>query len=316
MKALVHTRYGGPEGLRIEDVPVPTAGSGEVLVRVAAASIAASDWEVLTGSPLYARIGGLRRPRRRRLGSDLAGTVERTGPDASTFKPGDRVTAYVGRLGCFAEYVVVPERDLVLIPDEVPHDIASTLPQSGPIALQGIRTKGGLAAGQHVCINGAGGGTGVLAVQLAKAAGAEVTAVDNGHKQEFMRGVGADHVVDYQRDDVTRLGGRYDLVLDLAAHRSAFDWRRALAPEGRYYLVGGEMRPLLQSAVLGPALRHRRLRVLAVRFRAEDIAPVLDLCRDGTLAPVVDARFALDDVVDALRYVGEGRSCGKVVVQP
>ena len=156
----------------------------------------------------------------------------------------------------------------------------------------------------------------MLAVQLAKAAGAEVTAVDNGHKQEFMRRVGADHVVDYQRDDVTRLGGRYDLVLDLAAHRSALDWRRALAPKGQYFLVGGEMRPLLQSAVLGPALRRRRVRVLAVRFRAEDIAPVLDLCRDGTLAPVIDSRFALDEVVDALRHVGAGRACGKVVVQP
>lgn len=316
MRTLVHTRYGGPEVLRVEDVPMPTPGSGEVLVRVAAASIAASDWELLTGSPLYARIGGLRRPRRRRLGSDLAGTVERNGPAAARFQPGDRVTAYVGRLGCFAEYVVVPERDLVPLPDEMPHDIASTLPQSGPIALQGIRAKGGLTAGQHVCVNGAGGGTGVLAVQLAKAAGAEVTAVDNGTKQVFMRGVGADHVVDYERDDVTELGGRYDLVLDLAAHRSAFTWRRVLAPEGRYLLVGGDMQPLLQAAVVGPALRHRRLRVLAVRFRAEDVAPVLDLWSDGTLTPVIDARFALDDVVDALRHVGEGSACGKVVVLP
>lgn len=316
MRTLVHTRYGGPEVLRVEDVPMPTPGSGEVLVRVAAASIAASDWELLTGSPLYARIGGLRRPRRRRLGSDLAGTVERNGPAAARFQPGDRVTAYVGRLGCFAEYVVVPERDLVALPDEMPHDIASTLPQSGPIALQGIRTKGGLTAGQHVCVNGAGGGTGVLAVQLAKAAGAEVTAVDNGTKQEFLRGIGADHVVDYERDDVTELGGRYDLVLDLAAHRSAFTWRRVLAPEGRYLLVGGDVQPLLQAAVIGPALRHRRLRVLAVRFRAEDVAPVLDLWSDGTLTPVIDARFALDDVVDALRRVGKGSACGKVVVLP
>ena len=316
MKALVHTRYGGPDDLRIEDVPVPTPGKGEVLVKVAAASVAASDWEVMTGSPLYARLGGLRRPRRRRLGSDLSGTVERTGPAAARFRPGDRVTAYVARLGCFAEYVVVPERDLARIPDAMPHDVASTLPQSGPIALQGIRTKGGLKAGQHVCVNGAGGGTGVLAVQLAKASGAEVTAVDNEHKQEFLRGIGADHVVDYQRDDVTGLGGRFDLVLDLAAHRSAFDWRRVLTPEGRYFLVGGEMRPLLQSAVLGAALRHRRLRVLAVRFRAEDVVPVLDLWSNGTLSPVIDSRFALDDVVDALRHVGAGRSCGKVVVQP
>ena len=316
MKALVHTRYGGPDDLRVEDVPVPTPGSGEVLVKVAAASVAASDWEVMTGSPLYARIGGLRRPRRRRLGSDLAGTVERNGPAAARFRPGDRVTAYVARLGCFAEYVVVPERDLALLPDGMPHDIASTLPQSGPIAVQGIRTKGGLTAGHHICVNGAGGGTGVLAVQLAKASGAQVTAVDNHHKLEFMRRTGADHVVDYQRDDVTRMGGRYDLVLDLAAHRSAFDWRRVLAPEGRYLLVGGEMRPLLQSAVLGAALRHRRLRVLAVRFHADDITPVLDLWSDGTLSPVVDARFTLADVVDAMRYVGEGRACGKVVVQP
>ena len=316
MKALVHTRYGGPDGLRVEDVPVPTPGSGEVLVKVAATSVAASDWEVMTGSPLYARIGGVRRPRRRRLGSDLAGTVEPNGPAAARFRPGARVTAYVAKLGCFAEYVAVPERDLAPLPDEMPHDIASTLPQSGPIALQGIRTKGRVTAGQHVCVNGAGGGTGVLAVQLAKAAGAEVTAVDNGHKQEFMRGIGADHVVDYQRADVTRLGGRYDLVLDLAAHRSAFEWRRVLTPEGRYFLVGGDMRPLLQSAVLGAALRHRRLRVLAVRFRAEDVTPVLDLWTDGTLSPVIDARFALDDVVDALRHVGGGSACGKVVVQP
>ncbi len=316
MKALVHTRYGGPEGLRVKDVPVPAPGRGEVLVKVAAASVAASDWEVLTGSPLYSRLGGLRRPRRPGLGSDLAGTVERNGPDATKFQPGDRVTAYVGRLGCFADYVVVTERDLVTLPDEMPHDVASALPQSGPIALQGIRTKGGVTAGQHVCVNGAGGGTGVLAVQLAKASGAEVTAVDNRHKQGFMRSVGADHVVDYELDDVTGLGGRYDLVLDLAAHRSALDWRRVLAPEGQYFLVGGDMRPLLQAAALGPVLRRRRVRVLAVRFRADDIAPVLDLCRDGTLAPVIDSRFPLDEVVEALRHVGAGRACGKVVVQP
>lgn len=314
MKALVHTRYGGPEVLRIADVPVPTPGRGEVLVRVVAASVAASDWEMLTGSPLYARIGGVRRPRRSGLGSDLAGTVERNGPGAAGFRPGDRVTAYVGRLGCFAELVVVPERDLVAIPEEMSHDVAATLPQSGPIALQGIRTKGGLRPGQHVCVNGAGGGTGVLAVQLAKATGAEVTAVDNSHKQDFMRRLGADHVVDYERDDVTRLAGRYDLVLDLAAHRSALDWRRVLAPRGRYLLVGGDLRPVLQAA-LGPLLR-RPVRVLAVRFRADDIRPVLELWRDGTLSPVIDAGFSLDDAVDALAYVGAGRACGKVVVRP
>ena len=267
MRAVVYDRYGPPESLRVDDLPVPTPSRNQVLLRVLATSINLSDWECLRGSPLYARLGGLRAPARRTLGSDVAGRVEAVGSGVTRFRAGDEVYGDNLQLkGGFAEYAVAPESALAAKPPELTFAEASTIPQAGAIALQGTA---GLAPGQRMLINGAGGGSGSFAVQLAKRAGAHVTGVDNAGKLDFMRSLGADHVIDYRSEDFTRTDEPYDLVLDLVAQRSALACRRALAPGGRYWCVGGSVPTLLGIATLGAIigrLNRRRLAVLVVRL--------------------------------------------------
>lgn len=317
MKAVVYERYGDPSVLRVEDVPVPAPGDGQVLVKVAATSINLSDWENLRGSPGYARLAGLRAPRRKILGSDIAGRVESVGPGVTRFEPGDEV--YGDNLwmkGGFAEYAVVPEKVLAPKPAGLTFAQASAIPQAGAIAMQGTA---GVTEGLRVLINGAGGGTGSFAVPMAKRLGAHVTGVDNESKLEFMRSLGADAVIDYRSDDFTRGHGTYDLVLDLVAHRSVFAYRRALAPGGRYRCVGGTVRTLLRiltaGAVVGGVTR-RRIRVLAVKEGPAHFEPVARLCAEGELTVHIDRTFGLDEVPEALARVGEGRALGKVVVTP
>ena len=243
MKAVVYTRYGGPNVLRLTDADTPVPGDGQVLVKVHAVSLNASDWEMLRGKPLYARIGGLFRPRHHILGSDIAGRVTATGRNATCFQLGDDVFADIlSSKGGFAEYVCVPQTALAPIPAA---DLRGSrgAASGGGLALQGIRHTGRVQPGQKVLINGGGGGSGMYAVQLAKLAGAEVTGVDNAEKLEFMRSLGADHVIDYAREDFTRNGRGYDLILDLAAYRPAL--RPALAAAGgRYLYVGGSVATL------------------------------------------------------------------------
>jgi NADPH:quinone reductase-like Zn-dependent oxidoreductase len=314
MKALVYERYGPPESLRFEEVDRPDPGEGEVLVKVRAVSLNASDWETLHGKPLYARVGGPRRPRFRTLGSDIAGLVEKNGPGATRFAPGDEVFGdNIARMGGFAEYAIVREKDLAPKPAGLSFVEAAAIPQSGVIAVQGIRRRGNVRAGQKVLINGAGGGTGSFAVQLAKLAGAEVTGVDNAGKLEFMRSLGADHVIDHTRADFTRGGEHYDLVLDLVAHRSVLAYRRALAPGGRYLYVGGSVPTLLQVLLLGP-LTGRKIRMLVVRPNERDLLEVAELCLTGTITPVIGRTFPLAEVPAALRHLGDGLAHGKVVV--
>lgn len=318
MQAVVHTRYGGPDELRLVELDRPVPRDDEVLVAVRAVGLNLSDWEGLRGRPAYARFGGLRRPRHHVLGSDVAGRVEAVGRDVTGLRPGDDVVADIlGRSGGFAEYVCIPQDAVAKLPTGLTHEQAATLPQSAAIALDGIRRKGQVRAGQRVLVNGAGGGTGVFAVQLAKLDGAEVTAVDTAEKLDHMRALGADHVVDFRREDVTRDGRRYDLVLDLAGHRPLRDWARALAPGGRYLFVGGSVPKLLGVLLLGPlrGLRGgRRMRLLAVRQGVRHLGPLVELVQDGRIRTVVDRRFPLDQVPDALRYLGEGHAKGKVVV--
>lgn len=310
MKAVVYTRYGPPDVLHLTEVDTPAPGDGEVLVRVRAVSLNLSDWEGLRGRPFYARIGGLFRPRRHILGSDIAGRVEAVGAGVS-FQPGDDVFADIlSQLGGFAEYVVVPAKALAAMPVGMSYAEAAALPQAGVIALQGILEKGRVQAGQQVLINGAGGGSGMYAVQLAKLHGATVTGVDNGEKQDFMRSLGADHVLDYRAEDYTRTGQRYDLILDLAAYRSVADYRRALAADGRYYMVGGSVSTLLRVLVGG----GKRIRVLAVRLGVAGVAPLVELCQAGKITTIIDRHFPLDEVPAALDYVGGGHAKGKVVV--
>ena len=317
MRAVVQERYGGPEVLRIDDVPVPTPGSGQVLVKVAATSINLSDWETLRGSPAYARIGGLRTPRRPTLGSDIAGTVESVGRGVTRFRPGDPVYGDNLHLkGGFAEYAVAPASALAPKPAGLTFAEASTIPQAGPIALQGTA---GAAEGRRVLVNGAGGGSGAFAVQLAKRLGAHVTGVDNGGKLDFIASLGADEVLDYRVDDFTSGQEPFDLVLDLVAHRSVFAYRRALARGGRYRCVGGTVPTLLRVLTIGVVagrLTGRRLGVLGVGTGPDRFEPMAELCVAGEVSIHIDRTFGLDDVPEALAMVGEGRALGKVVVTP
>lgn len=316
MKAAMRTQYGPPQVLSVREVTKPVPGDGEVLIRVHAASINASDTEGLAGKPLYARIDGPLRPRTKILGSDVAGTVEGVGAGVSLFRPGDEVfgdTLYHGA-GAFAEYVSVKEgAPLVIKPPHLSFEQAATLPQAAVIAIQAISKR--VQNGDQVLINGAGGGAGTFAIQLAKAAGAEVTGVDNEWKQEHMRSQGADRVIDYRREDYTQDRGRYDLILDLAGHRSIFAIARALAPGGRYAVVGGSVASLLQAVIVGPLVgRRKRLGLLIVRPNKADLDQAASLVADGTLHPVIDRIFPLAAVPEALSYVGEGRALGKVVI--
>ena len=317
MRAAVYDRYGPPEVLRVEDVPTPSPAAGEVLLRVVATSINLSDWETLRGSPAYSRLGGLRSPARRTLGSDIAGWVEAVGEGVTRFQPGDQVYGdNLALKGGFAEYAVAAATGLAHKPAGLTFAEASTIPQAGAIAWQGTE---GAAAGRRVLINGAGGGSGSFAIQLAKRLGAHVTGVDNDAKLAFMRSLGADEVIDYRREDFTRSAEPFDLILDLVAHRSVFAYRRALADGGRYRCVGGSVRALLRVLTIGwiaGRVTGRRIGVLAVTEGPTHFEPLADLCIAGDVGIHIDRTFGLDDVGDALAHVGEGHALGKVVVTP
>jgi NADPH:quinone reductase-like Zn-dependent oxidoreductase len=318
MKAIVYTRYGPPEVLQLKEVAKPTPRDDEVLIKVHAVSVNRSDWEGLRGKPLYARLGGLLRPRQQRLGSDIAGRVETAGRDIRRFRPGDEVFGDIlPRLGGFAEYVCARESALAPKPASMTFEEAAAIPQAAVIALQGIRDKGQVQPGQKVLVSGAGGGAGTFAVQLAKLYGAEVTGVDNTGKLDFMRSLGADHVIDYTREDFTKNGNQYDLILDVVAHRSVFAYKRALESGGSYLLTGGSVATIFQILLLGPLIRvttGKKIRILAVRPNLKDMDYITELCEAGKVAPVIDRRYPLGEVPEALRYLGEGRTKGKVVI--
>jgi NADPH:quinone reductase-like Zn-dependent oxidoreductase len=280
-------------------VEKPAPRHNEVLVKVHAVSLNASDWEVLRGKPLYSRTMGPFRPRRHVLGSDIAGRVEAAGRSTTRFRPGDDVFADIlSHMGGFAEYACVPESALAPMPAGMTFEEAAALPQAGAIALQGIRDNGPVQPGQKVLINGAGGGAGSYAVQLAKLHGAEVTGVDNAEKLEFMRALGADHVIDYARADFTRNGRTYDLILDLAAHRSALAYTGSLVPGGRYLYVGGSVATLLQVLLFGPLLgraQGKKLRLLVVRLGAQRLAPIVERSCGSQVDPVVRGEVRCSD---------------------
>ncbi|MDR7384701.1 NAD(P)-dependent alcohol dehydrogenase [Promicromonospora iranensis] len=314
MRAVVYDEYGPPGRLRVEEIPVPAPGPDQVLVEVIATSINLSDWESLRGSPFYARFGGLRRPGRRVLGSDIAGRVEAVGSDVTRFRPGDAV--YGDNLvhkGGFAQYAVAPESALAHKPPGLTFAEASTLPQAAPIALQGTADAG---PDRRVLINGAGGGSGSFAIQLAKCAGAHVTAVDNAAKLGHMLSLGADRVIDYRSEDFTRTGP-YDLILDLVAHRSVFAYRRALGRGGRYLCVGGPVRKLLEILTVGTVAARatgRRIGVLPVRLGPKYFQPLAEQCLAGEVDIHIDRTYPLDEVPQALAFHGEGHALGKVVI--
>jgi NADPH:quinone reductase-like Zn-dependent oxidoreductase len=318
MKAIVRYEYGSPDVLKLEEVEKPVPSDDEVQIKIHAVSINGSDREALIGKPLYVRMGGLRKPGYPILGSDIAGSVEQVGKNITQFKPGDEVFGEIpGYHGGFAEYACASEHTLARKPAGLTFEQAAAIPQGGIIALNGIREKGQVQPGQQVLINGAGGSAGTFAVQLAKLYGAEVTGVDNTHKIDLLRSLGADHVIDYTRQDFTKIGKQYDLILDLIAHRSVFAYRRALKPGGTYFFVGGAVGTLFQVLLVGPWIRRmtgKNIRLLAVPQNNKDLMAITELCESGKIAVVIDRTYPLHQVPEALRYVTGGRAKGKVVI--
>jgi NADPH:quinone reductase-like Zn-dependent oxidoreductase len=318
MKAIVRETYGPPDVLHLADVPVPAFGDGDVLVRVRAASANAGDWHLLRGTPLPFRlVAGLRTPKFKIIGTDIAGTVEAVGRNVTQFRPGDDVFGELSRcgFGAYAEFVAAPEKALALKPVNVSFEEAATLPTAGCTALQGLR-KGRIERAQRVLINGASGGVGTFAVQIAKTFGAEVTAVCSARNMEMVRTLGADHVIDYTTDDFATHGQRYDVILAANGDRSIWDYRRVLTADGRYAMTGGSNRQLTDALLLGPLLSLGRQRFGNVLVKPDqaDLVVLKELCETGKIRPVIDRRFALADVPSAVQYVEDGHARGKVVV--
>lgn len=318
MKAIVYREYGSPDVLKLEEVERPIPKDDELLIKIHAVSINGSDREGLVGKPLYARIGGLRKPSQPILGSDIAGRVEAVGKNNTEFRVGDEVFGEIpGYHSGFAEYVCTRGKTMALKPASMSFEEASAIPQAGVIALRAIRDKGQVQPGQKVLMNGAGGSAGSFVIQLAKLHGAEVTGVDNTFKQDFMRSLGADHVIDYTQEDFTKKRNHYDLIIDVIAHRSVFAYARALRPAGTAFFVGGSVATLLQILLIGPLINRatgKNLKVLMVPQNRKDLIAITELCEAGKIRPVIDRRYSLNEVPEALRYIEEGRAKGKVVI--
>jgi len=319
MKAVVCTRYGPPDVLQLQEVEQPTPGDDEVVVKIHASSINAMDWHRMRGKPFLARplVGGFRKPKKPILGGDIAGRVEAVGKNVTQFKPGDEVFTGVGN-GGFAEYVIARERGLVLKPANVSFEQAAAVPVAGVTALQALRDYGQVQTGQKVLINGASGGVGTFAVQLAKAFGAEVTGVCSTRNLEMARSIGADHVIDYTREDFTRNGQQYDLIVDIAASRSVSEYKRVLSPGGVYVAAGfSTLSHMIRSSLLG-SLASKTGSKKFVRFMAKlsrkDLVLLGELLEAGKVVPVIDKRYPLSEVAEAMRYFGVEHARGKVII--
>ena len=322
MQAIVRDRYGPPDVLELKEIDKPVVGDDGVLVRIRAASLNQADLDYLYGKPLLTRMGtGLRTPKNRGLGLDAAGLVEAVGKDVTQFKPGDPVFGNLTTFGygAFAECACAPERAWARIPAGMTFENAATIPEAAILALQGLRGRGRIEPGQRVLINGASGNVGPFAVQIAKASGAHVTGVCSTGKVDLVRELGADDVIDYTRADYTRGGQQYDFILDVKGNRSLFESRRALKRGGRYVMVGGPMGRIFTALFLGPLISLAGNRTMGLMlwwkpFRKEDVATLMELIETGKVAPVIDRRYPLGEVVAALRYLDDGRARGKVVV--
>lgn len=321
MKAIRFHNYGSPDVLNLEEIPRPVPGDGEVLVRVRAASVNAWDWHNLRAKPGFARVSmGLFRPKLKILGADVAGQVEAVGRHADQFRPGDEVFGDLSDFGGggFAEYVSASERAFSLKPSGVTFEEAAAVPLAALTALQALRDKGQIQPGQKVLINGASGGVGTFAVQIAESFETEVTAVCSTRNLATARSIGADHVIDYTREDFTRNGQHYDLILDAVGNRSVSDVRRALKPEGICAVVGySSVGRLLQTMFLGPWMLRgsgKKMGLMVTIMRQEDLTFIGELMQSSQLAPVIDQRYPLRDVADAIRYVEDVHACGKVVI--
>jgi NADPH:quinone reductase-like Zn-dependent oxidoreductase len=324
MKAAIQDRYGPPDVVRVEDVdrPVPTAD--QVLVRVRAASVNRADLDGLGPRPGFIRpVIGLRAPRNTRMGIDVAGVVESAGANVTRFRPGDEVFGdmFADGQGAFAEYVCAREKAFETMPTGMGFEEASTLPHSAILAIQGLRLRNGRTPrpGDKVLIDGASGNVGPFAVQIAKSMGAEVTGVSSTAKLDLVRSLGADHVLDYTKVDYTKEGERYDWIVDTDSHHSILSVRRALKPNGVYVTLGGTSLPIFAGMLVGPFVsrfsdRWSGLMIWWKPFKTDDVAALKELIAAGKVNPVIDRRYPLSEVVDALRWVNDGHARGKVVI--
>jgi 2-desacetyl-2-hydroxyethyl bacteriochlorophyllide A dehydrogenase len=314
MKAIIRNEYGSPEVLRLVDIERPMPAPGEVVVKVHAASINMADRYLMRGKPLVARVmsGGLLRPKSSRLGADVAGEVIEAGRNVHDFKAGDTVFADLAAsgFGGFSEYVAVPEQYLAHMPANLSYERAAAVPMAGVTALQAIRDKAQVKAGDKVLVHGASGGVGTFAVQMAKALGAEVTAVCSTRNVEMARALGAEHVIDYTREDFARNGRLYDVIIAANGNRSLADYRRALAPGGVLVVTGGSMSQIFKAMVLG----GKRATALSAQPSGADLAEVAALIGSGKISPVIDATYPLAEIATAMRYLEEEHPRGKVIL--
>jgi NADPH:quinone reductase-like Zn-dependent oxidoreductase len=314
MKAIVYTRYGSPSNLHLTEVEKPVPGDNQILIKVHAASVNSYDWHHLRADPFFIRVmvGGLFKPKHRILGADVAGKVEAVGRNVNQFKPGDDVFGE-GSYGGFAEYVCVDENRFILKPDNLAFDEAAAVPMAALTALQGLHDKGKIQAKQKVLINGASGGVGTFAVQIARSFGAEVTGVCSTAKMDLVRSLGADNVVDYTQEDVTMNNQKYDLILDTAAHRSVSDYKRILNPDGVYVLVGGSISRIFQL-MFKSKTGVKNIGTMVASINQKDLLFLAELLKSGKIKSIIDKRFPLADTPKALQYFEEGHTRGKIVI--
>ena len=320
MKAVVYTKYGSPDVLEVREMPKPEPAENQVRIKVAASSANAGDWHLLRGKPAPVRLfAGLTKPKFTILGTDLAGRVDAVGSKVTRFKEGDEVYGDISGagFGAFAEYACAPAEMLALKPANLSFRQAAAVPAASVTALQGLRDTGGIQAGQRVLINGASGGVGSFAVQLAKALGAEVTAVCSTGNLERMRSIGADRVIDYTDEDFTRSGQKWDLILAANGYHPICDYRRALSPAGRYVMSGGSMRQFSQVMLFGSLLSlfsKKKMGNMLVRPNGNDLDFVRELIEAGKVFPLLDREYSLSEVPEAIRYLEAGHAKGKVVI--
>ena len=319
MKAIVYCDYGGPDVLRLEDIAKPVPTDNQALVKVRAASVNPFDWHFMRGEPYIMRMGeGLRKPKGTRLGVDFAGTVEAVGKSVTQFKPGDEV--YGGKMGAFAEYVCISEQFLIMKPDNLTFEQAGAVQIAGLTALQGLRTKAKIQPGQKVLINGASGGVGTFAVQIAKSLGAHVTGVCSTRNVEMVRSLGADHVIDYKNEDFTTSAERYDVILDMVGNRGLLECRRVLTPNGKYVMIGGQkgrwlapMDTVIKAMLLSPFV-SQEMGFMMSQINRNDLNFLRDLMQARKVTPVIDTTYKLSEVPAAIAYVETGHARGKVVI--
>lgn len=316
MKVVIWEKYGSPDHLHLEEIEKPSPKDDQVLVRVRAASINSWDWELLSRESIFNLYGHLN-PRYKILGCDISGTVESVGKDVKKFQPGDKVFGDISRdsFGGFAEYTCCREKALASKSPDMSFEEAAATPQASVLALQGLRDKGKIKKNQRILINGAGGGVGTFAIQLAKYYETEVTAVDSSEKLDRCLSLGADHVIDYKKEDFTTKRDNYDLILDIQSKRSVFEYKRALRPKGICVLVGGSGSKIIQAIFLGSwIIGSRKVRLLIQKVKRSDIEFINGLFEKGELKPVIDRTFPLEETPEAFRYYEKGRFVGKIVV--